>query len=36
MAPGQDANGDILGKSFDLLCNNGMLSIIRIASMRRF
>ena len=33
MAPGQDANGDNLVTSFDLLYNNGMLSVlIRISS----
>ena len=31
MAPGQEANGDDLGKSF--LYNNGMLYVLRIASM---
>ena len=37
MTPGQDANGDNLGKSFYLLYNNGMLSaLIRIALTRRF
>ena len=39
MAPGQEANGDNLAKSFlfDLLYKNSMLSVfIRIASMRRF
>ena len=36
MAPGQ-ANGDNLGKFFDLLYNYGMSSVlIRIASVRRF
>ena len=28
MALGQEANGDSLGKSFDLLYNNGTLSIL--------
>ena len=37
MAQGQEANGDKLGISFDLLYNNCMLSVlIRIALMRRF
>ena len=37
LAPGQEANGDNLGKPFDLLYNNGILSaLVRIASMRRF
>ena len=37
MAPDQEANSDYLGKSFDLLYNNCMLSVlIRIASSRRF
>ena len=36
MAPGQEANGDYLGIFSDLLDNNVMLSVIRIASMRRF
>ena len=37
MVPGQEANSDNLGKSFDFLYNNSMLSVlIRIASMRRF
>ena len=37
MAPGYEANGDNIGNLFDLLHNNGMLSVlIRIASMRRF
>ena len=34
MAPGQEANGDNLGIFFNLLQNNGMLSVlIRITSM---
>ena len=37
MAPGQEANGSNLGKSFYLLYKNGMLGIlIRIASMRQY
>ena len=37
MALGQEANRDHLGNIFDLLHNNGMLSVlIRIASMRQF
>ena len=37
MAPGQEAMAIILGSLFDLLYNNGMLSVlIRIASMRQF
>ena len=37
MVPGKEANGDNLGKFFDLLYKNGMLSVlIRIASMRQF
>ena len=36
MASGQEANGDNLGIFSGLLDNNGMLSVIRIASMRRF
>ena len=38
MAPGQEANGDNLEKSFfHLLYNDGMLSVlIRIDSKRRF
>ena len=36
MVPGQEANGDNLGRLFDLLYNNGMSSVlIRIASMWR-
>ena len=35
MVPSQEANGD-LGIVFDFLQNNCMLSVIRIASMRRF
>ena len=36
MVPGQEAKCDNIGL-FDLLYNNGMLSVlIRIASMRRF
>ena len=37
MVPSQEANGDNLGKSFYILYNNGMLSVLnRIASRRRF
>ena len=37
MALGQEANGNNLGKFFDLLNNNGMLCVlIRIALMRQF
>ena len=37
MAPGQEENVDNLGKSFYLLYNNGMLSVVvRIASLRRY
>ena len=37
MVPTTESNGDNLEKSFDLLYNHGMLSVlIRIASMRRF
>ena len=37
MTPGQEAIGDNLGIFFELLDNNGMLSVlIRIALMRRF
>ena len=37
MLPDQEANGDNLGKSFDLLYNNGILSVlIRIPLMRHF
>ena len=37
MAPGQEANGEKLEKSFDILHNNGMLGVlIRIALMRQF
>ena len=37
MAPGYEAMAIILGIFFDLLHNNGILSVfIRIASMRRF
>ena len=37
MTPGQEANGDNLGMFFDLLDNNGILSVhIRIAWTRRF
>ena len=33
MAPGWETNGDDLGRLFDLLYNNGMLSVLsRIAS----
>ena len=28
MTPGQEANGNNLGNSFDLLYNNGMLSLL--------
>ena len=37
MVPGLEANGDNLRKVFNILHNNGMLSVlIRIASMRQF
>ena len=37
MTPGQEANDGNLGIFFDLLDDNGMLSVlIRITSMRRF
>ena len=37
MVPGQEANGDNLGKSLRSSHNNGMLSeLIRIASMSQF
>ena len=37
MAPDQEANCSNLGKSFSLLHNYGMFSVlIRIASMRQF
>ena len=36
MAPSQEANDDNLGIFYDLLYNNGMLSVpIRIISMKR-
>ena len=36
MTPGQETNGDNLGKFFDPLYNNGMLGVlIRIISMRQ-
>ena len=37
MVPGQEANGEVKGSLFDLLYNNGILSVlIRIASIRQF
>ena len=36
MTPGQEANGKNLEISFYLLDNNGILTVIRIASIRRF
>ena len=31
MMPGQEANGDIYGRLFDLLDNNGMLRVLELS-----